>query len=321
MKRLMGLIVSLVLLTVLLIGCTGTPEKNTISTTETNINNAEASAWPRTITDTAGNKVVIKEQPKKIALLHSMYLEYFFALETPPSASAGASRGDAMKVVREWETLKSYKGTADIIDLGSSRNLNLEAILEAKPDVIVTFKGHVNLDKIYDQLVQIAPVVLIDYKDSWQKQTLACAEIVGKEDFAKNIIKETEETISSAKEKLSKHSDQTIGLFRTRGKSFVSRGNKEYYETFGISKPDGYPDTYEAISLEGVAKMNPDYIVFQDFMDTAQAFVNTQEASSVWNDMNAVKNGNVIYFDDSLNTFGPISMKLTAEKLVEIFED
>jgi iron complex transport system substrate-binding protein len=66
--------------------------------------------------------------------------------------------------------------------------------------------------------------------------------------------------------------------------------------------------------------MNPDYIVFQDSSQNAQTFVKSQESSSVWQALPAVKNGHVLYFDDSLNTFGPLAMRLTADKLVQVFE-
>lgn len=326
MKKLAGLIVSLTLLTGLLAGCAGAPAGNSTGNTVvtaagTPKTASGGAAWPRTITDAAGNKVVLKKQPQRIAILHSLYLEYFFALREPPVASMGASTGNAMKTLEEWETLKPYAGTANIIDLGSARDLNLEAILAANPDVIVTFKGQGHVAEIYDQLVQIAPVIQVDFNASWQDQTLACAEIVGKEAFAQNLIKETETIISSAKDKLSKHSDKSIALFRTDGKSFISRGTKDYYKTFGIAKPTGYPDNYQALSLEAVAEMNPNYIVFQDFTQTAQTFVKSQESSSVWQALTAVKNGHVIYFDDSLNTFGPLAMRLTADKLVQIFPE
>ncbi|QDR82680.1 ABC transporter substrate-binding protein [Sporomusa termitida] len=322
MKRLLGLIVSLALLTGLLAGCTGIPAQNSANTpAATSGNKAMQAAWPRTITDAAGNKVVLKEPPQRIAILHSLYLEYFFALGTPPVASMGASKGNAMKALAEWETLKPYAGTADIIDLGSARELNLEAILAANPDVIVTFKGQGHLAEIYDQLVQIAPVIQVDFNASWQDQTSACAEIVGKEALARDFIKETETIIATTKDKLSKHNNKTIALFRTDGKSFISRGTKEYYETFGIAKPPGYPDDYQTLSLEAVAEMNPDYIVFQDSTQTAQTFVQAQAASAVWQSLAAVKNRQIIYFDDSLNTFGPLAMRAAADKLAQIFSE
>lgn len=333
MKKLMGLIVSLILLLGGLAGCgnkapvasnTATPGASTEAATsipQASANASEKTAWPRTITDAAGKTVVLEKEPKRIAILHSLYLEYFFALEIPPVASAGSTIGNAMKAMEEWETLKPYAGTAEITDLGSARELNLEAILEAQPDVIVTFATHGNLDQIYDQLVQIAPVVLVDYNASWQEQTLACAEIVGKEAFAKEFIADTEAKIASAKEELSKYSDKTIALFRASGKSFATRGTKAYYDTFGISRPEGYPDDFATLTLEAVAEMNPDYLVFQDFAETSQAFVKEMESLSVWQGLNAVKNDRVFYFDDSLNTFGPLAMRLTAEKLTQVFQE
>lgn len=332
MKRIMGLIVSLALLAGLLTGCSTSATGSNINTPAAQAEKTpgaggsgaeeEEAAWPRTIVDATGKEITLTEQPQRIAILHSLYLEYFLALGTPPIASAGASTGDAMKALGEWETLKPYVGTAEIIDLGSARDLNLEAILGANPDVIVTFKGQGNLDKIYEQLEQIAPVILVDFSAPWQEQILACAEIVNKEADAQKLIKEIEGSVQSAKEKLRQHQDKTIAIFRTDGgKAFVTRGNKDYYDTFGIAKPEGYPDDYETLSLEAAAEMNPDYIIFQDFITTSQAFVKTQEASSVWQAMEAIKKGQVVYFDDSLNTFGPLATKLTAEKLIQIISD
>jgi iron complex transport system substrate-binding protein len=240
-------------------------------------------------------------------------------LGTPPVASAGASVGTAQQALETYETLLPYKGTAEVMDLGSSREINLEAILEAQPDVIVTFAGHGGLDEIYDQLTQIAPVILLDFSDTWQNQTRACAEIVGKEEIAEQIIQETEAAILSSHEVLGAQ-NKTIALFRTNGgKAFVGRGNEAYYSTFGITAPAGYTFDYATFSLEAVAGMNPDYIIFQDYINISEGFAESQKASSVWTNMDAVKNENIVYFDDSLNTFGPLAMQLTAKKLEQIF--
>lgn len=173
MKKFMGLFVSLILIIGILSVCSGTHNKDNssksdnTSTKETYTNKSETkdnenSQWPRTIKDATGKGIKFDKKPKRVAILHASFLDYFFALKTPPTASAGATVGSAMKSLDEFETLKPYKGTANVIDLGSARDLNLEAILESKPDVIVTFRGHV--DKIYDKLVKIAPVVQIDLK-------------------------------------------------------------------------------------------------------------------------------------------------------------
>lgn len=319
MKRFIVVLFTLVLSLGLLSACSGNQEE-TATPEPADSQEVEESAWPRTIVDAGGHEITLTEQPQRIAILHTNYLEYFFALETPPIASAGASVGTAQQALETYETLEPYRGTVDVMDLGSAREINLEAILEARPDVIVTFAGHGGLDEIYDQLTQIAPVILLDFNDTWQNQTRACAEIVGKEEQAEKIIAESEEAIATAREKLSAQ-DKTVALFRTSGgKAFVGRGNEAYYEAFGLTAPEGYTYDYATFSLEAVADMNPDYLIFQDYIDIAEGFVLSQESSSVWQNMDAVKNGNIVYFDDSLNTFGPLAMRLTAEKLVQVIE-
>ncbi|GLC81904.1 iron-siderophore ABC transporter substrate-binding protein [Lacrimispora brassicae] len=323
MKKHISILLALLLSVGLLTACSkgqqqpGTPPEPSESGKGQVPDISQASQWPRTIVDAGGHEITLAIQPKRIAILHSNYLEYFFALGTPVTASAGASVGTAQKALETYETLIPYDGTAEIMDLGSAREINLEAVLESQPDVIVTFAGHSGLEEIYDQLNQIASVVLVDFSDTWQNQTRACGEIVGREDAAEKIIKETEDAITSAREALGKQ-DKTVALFRTNGgKAFVARGSGSYYDAFGITPPKGYTFGYETFSLEAVAEMDPDYIIFMDYVDTAKGFVKSQEASSVWMNMDAVKNGNVVYFDDSLNTFGPLAMSLTAQKLVQ----
>jgi iron complex transport system substrate-binding protein len=329
MKRLMGLVASLVLLTGILAGCAGAPAENSNtsspesapSATQPSQTSNEEAAWPRTITDAAGHKVVLEKQPKRITLLHTYYMEYFFLLGTPPTASAIGNALGQTEALEKSEMFAPYLKGAEIMDLGSAREINLEAILESDPDVIVTFSAQGGLDKTYDQLVQIAPVVLLDYAAPWQDQLLDCAEIVGRESEAKNLITEIEKTISDTKKTMAQYADRTFALFRTDGKDFITRGDAKYYKTFGITKPEGYPDTYETVSLEAVAEMNPYYIVFQHNYAAATAFVESLKSSSVWQSIDAVKNGRIYYFDENMNTFGPLALRLTAEKLVQLYSE
>ena len=246
-------------------------------------------------------------------------MEHFLLLGTPPTASSIGNALGQTEALQQSEMFGPFLKDVEIMNLGSASEINLETILESDPDVIVTFSTQGGLDKTYDQLVQIAPVVLLDYTSSWQDQLRDCAEIVGKEDEAQSMITEIEKTIADTKEAMAPYADRTFALFRTDGKNFITRGNAAYYETFGITKPKGYPDIYETVSLEAVAEMNPYYIVFQHNHEAAAAFVKSMGASSVWQSIDAVKNGRIYYFDENMNTFGPLALRLTAEKLAEIY--
>nr|WP_208461152.1 ABC transporter substrate-binding protein [Clostridium botulinum] len=324
-KKFMGLFVSLILIIGVLSGCSGSNNKDTQSksdnTSAEQTKDNENSQWPRTIKDATGKEIKFDKKPERVVILHAAFLDYFFALETPPAASAGATVGNAMKALDEFETLKPYKGTANVMDLGSARDLNLEAVLKSKPDVIVTFKGHA--DKVYDKLAKIAPVVQIDFKDSWQNKTMQCAKIVGKEDLANKIINETEKEIKNTKKLLENHKDKTVALLRVDGKgNFVALGSKDtlYYnkeDGFNLSIPKGYPEDSKVISLEGLSKMNPDYIIFRHFPEIVNSAVEKQKTSPVWQSLNAVKNDQILFFDDSLNSESPLALQISAKNLTK----
>ncbi|WP_315122023.1 ABC transporter substrate-binding protein [uncultured Clostridium sp.] len=329
MKKIIGLFVSIILITsIILSGCNGADNKESANksdnTSRQEISDNEKAEWPRIIEDSTGKEIKFDKEPERVAILHAAFLDYFFALETPPTASAGATVGSAMKALDEFETLKPYAGTADVIDLGSARDLNLEAILESKPDVIVTFKGHV--DKIYDKLVKIAPVVQIDFKDSWQNKTMQCAKIVGKEDLATKIINETEKEIEKTREVLESHKDKTFALLRVDGKgNFVALGsnNTIYYDKtngFNLSMPNGYPEDSNVISLEGLSKMNPDYIIFRHFPEIVDSTIEKQKSSPVWQSLNAVKKDQILFFDDSLNSESSLALQIAAKNLIKAIE-
>ncbi|MDF2724592.1 MAG: ferrichrome transporter [Paenibacillus sp.] len=275
-----------------------------------------APAWPRTIKDAVGHDIVLQKKPERIAVLHPVYLDYFFALGEKPIASVTAAQ--AMK---DFATLQPYAKSANLIDLGSGRDFNLELIAQTNPDVIVTFKGHI--DAHYDNLSKIAPVVQIDFADSWQKATMICATIVGKEKLAEQYIQETVQLIGKTKEKLGPKMNQTFALLRIGGKgSFFAPGtnNTMYYKVdgFGMKPPKGYPADSQVMSLEALTELNPDYIIVQHDIALAQAAIKGLESSKVWGSLEAVKRNHVLLFDNSLNTASVLAVRLAAEKLAEL---
>lgn len=332
MKKIMGLIVSIVLLAGILAGCAGTPAGNNTGAPEDTPPAVQTSAphptqpvqasdneaaWPRTIKDAAGYEVVLEAKPERITMLHTYPLEFFLALDVKPTATARANLLGEVADLSGSELYSPYVDGLDMMDLGSALEINLEAVLASDPDVIVTFAGHRGVDAIHEQLVAAAPVVYIDYSASWQDQLAFCAEIFGKEDEVDGIVSDIEATIADANKVLEQYSDRTLAFFRTDGKNFIALGGAAYYDTFKITKPEGFPA--ENISLEAVADMNPYYIVFQHNYEASVAFVESMASSSVWNALDAVKNGRVYYFDEEMNTFGPLTMRLAAEKLTELY--
>ncbi|UKS29452.1 ABC transporter substrate-binding protein [Paenibacillus sp. HWE-109] len=332
MKRWISLIAALVLLTGILAACSSsqTTAGNTSSTNAAKERAGEQAkgastlevgeGWPRTITDATSRKVVLKERPERVAVLHPLYLDYFFALDTPPIAS-----GSAAKSMKEFATLQPYVGKAEIADLGAGKDLNMEAIIEAMPDVIVTFKGHID-ETNYDKLSKIAPVIQIDYSDKWENATMICARIIGKEDKADQLIKETQGIIKKTKDQLGDLKNKSFALLRVDGKSnFTAQGTKNttyYNETtgFGLMKPDRYPEDSAILTLEALSEMNPDYLIIQHTLDVAKQAILEKEGLAVWKSLKAVKNNHVVLFDNSLNSGSVLAIRLAAENLLKLAE-
>lgn len=328
MKKIMAILITLSLLTGILAGCSSSPVgNNSASAPGSSAQSSEASnaqqtgaqeGWPRTIVDATGKEIVLEKKPERVSLLHIVYLEHFLALGAPPAAAALGNAQGATESLESSELLWPHLKDANITMLGNSRNLSPEAVLASQPDVIVTFYNAAGLDH-YDQLAEIAPVIQLNYWDPWQSQLRLCARIIGLEDKAEEIIQDVEKTAAETKKTLAPYADRTFGLFRTDGKSFISQGMAQYYPAFGLTKPAGFTDKADTLSLEAVSEMNPYYIVFQHNMEVAKAFVGTMEGNSVWQALDAVKNGRVYYFDENMNSFGPLTLALGAEKITELY--
>lgn len=83
-------------------------------------------------------------------------------------------------------------------------------------------------------------IILIDYTDTWEKTTMLCAQIVGKETLAEQAIKETQEIIANTKVQLSSLENKTFALLRVDGKAnFNAQGSKNtmyYNQTAGFGR-------------------------------------------------------------------------------------
>lgn len=276
--------------------------------------------YPRTITDAAGYEITLNSKPQKLALLHTVYLDYFLSLGVYPSASAGASTGTAIEAINSSEIYAEYRDKiSDITDLGSALTINLDAVATADPDVIVTFSSHAAATSVYEELSKVAPVILIDFSATWQEQLAMCAEIFGLEDKAKEVQAEIESGIESIKASMSSVTS-TVAVLKVSGNSANNIWEPAKYETFGLTSPDGWPSaTRYVVSLEALVGYDPDYIFLVNYTDVANAWISSMEEYSSWSLISAVQNDHVIIIDDAMQSLGPLSYKAWIAELQELF--
>ncbi len=342
MKRLIGLILSAVLLTGLLTGCAGTATQDSASTMESTTDTtaestAESSetaesvveestteestteqsesdemAFPRTYTDARGKEVTIEEKPERIAVATWMITEKLLAIDAPP---VGA---DTVAIMSEWASMKEYFEKYQVEDLGTE--VNIEKLLELKPDIILATTAN---EKIYDQLEAIAPVVVFDVDvmfGDWQTSTREVAKVVGEEAAAEAFIDDMMVQINQAKEKLSVDG-KTVGFLRLWSKTIYSMGVSTcaaYYDDdkgLGLEIPQGWPEQIGELSLESLTEINPDYIFISTSED--EDYMDELSQNSVWNNLTAVKEGHVYSIDISALSGGSLASKYGIQVIID----
>lgn len=185
-KKILSILCSALLLT----GCT-----------QSNNNEGNESEAPKTVAVTTlnGNKESIELEvpydPQRVAILDMAVLDMM----------DNWGLGDkvvGMPKSSKIDYLLEYNNNSDIIDLGTLKEVDMEALMESEPDII--FIGG-RLSAQYDALSEIAPVVYLstDYEkgvlQSVKDNSQIVASIFGKEELAKEQTNAFDERIAALK--------------------------------------------------------------------------------------------------------------------------
>ncbi len=158
---------------------------------------AEQETWPRTITHAKG-QTTITAKPKRIVSTSVSLTGNLLALDAP-LAGTMATKPDSVgvdsqgffsqwsKVARERNLKALYEG-----------ELDLEAVTAASPDlIVVAATGGDSAAGSYEQLSQIAPVVVVNYSGSdWKQTTAELARATGQEAKYAELVSKYDATIA-----------------------------------------------------------------------------------------------------------------------------
>ncbi|MBX8944874.1 ABC transporter substrate-binding protein [Lysinibacillus sp. K60] len=154
--------------------------------------------------------------------------------------------------------------------IGEKIKPNFEKILELNPDVIL---GSTKFpEEVQSKLEKIAPTILVSHiSTNWESNLNLLAELTGKQAAAEKILSRYKADIEAAKSTLTeKLQDQKVAAIRIRGgQAYVYPKevflNAVLYGELGLAVPDevAKAKSQEAISVEQLADMNPDYLFVQ----------------------------------------------------------
>ncbi|EON70884.1 ABC transporter substrate-binding protein [Lysinibacillus sphaericus] len=322
MLKIKGLLISMLLLAGILAGCNETSAENKGSTIEgvsTSAVNVDATDWPRTFKDALGKEIIIEKKPEKVDSLWYFYPEILVALGEPPAATTE----------KEYLSSLSYlEGKLDSAEeLGDKLSPSIEKMLSTEPDYILATEHH---EKLYDSLEKVAPVITLKSKDiyeNWQYGLRTVAEIIGKENEAEKVIDKMMKEITARREALKPIHGESVALILSwDGKTFNVLGEANPVYTLAFDKEKGLgltpDDTLKGnnnkfTTFEGISTVQADHIFLIGDITKKEELMNDLKQSNVWNNLNAVKKGNVHLMDTSAITGGPLAIEYALQNITD----
>lgn len=291
-----------------LIGCGSNTNQETTTATETTASvttSSETTApLPTSITitslgaDATPIELEVPYNPQRVAILDMSVLDMMdnWGLGNQVVGMAKSSSLDY---------LASYFDNEDIVNLGTLKEVDMEALMAVEPDII--FIGG-RLSSQYDALSEIAPVVYLatDYEigliESIKKNATTVASIFGVEDMANEKFADFDSRIAALSE-FSAGKTAVVGMVTSS--NFNTLGNDGRCSIIG--REIGFENLANDVnsthgnesSFELLVSLNPDYIFVLD-RDSAIGTEGAKLAEEVMNNelvakTTAGENGDIVY--------------------------
>lgn len=293
----------------------------------------EDDDFPVTIEHKFGS-TTITEAPQRIVSIGYTEQDTLLALGvTPIAIRYWYGEEDA---IMAWAEDK-VEGDAPIVLEMEFGALNYEAILELEPDLISAVTSGISQEE-YDLLSQIAPTIAqtdeyINFGMPWQDVTLMIGSAIGKSDEAEALVAEVEGLVAEARAEnpqfegktvaSSYYYDDIFGFYTdqdSRGRFFTELGFVVPEELIEIAGESFYAN----ISIERMDLLDQDLIAIVN-LQFIEGGRDTLEADALFSQLNAVKNGHVLYLEESvenaLGFYSPLSIPYALEEVLPLLQE
>lgn len=219
----------------------------------------------------------------------------------------------------------------EVVNIGSSKDPNVELLLSAQPDLILasssTSADMELLDMFEKSGIATAYFDVANF-DDYLRMLEACTQITGCEDNYRKYGLDIQEQVDRAVARQD-GSSPTVLYIRASGSSCSVKGSEgsvlgEMLADFGcVNIADSDSSLLEELSLEKILADDPDYIfvVLQgaDTSKAEEALNETVLSNPIWQELTAVKEGRLYYMEHSLYNLKPnVQWGAAYEKLADI---
>lgn len=276
---------------------------------------AAPGVFPRTVTHASG-VTEIPKKPERIVVLDTGELDAVLSLGLKP---VGMVETEGSSPVPTYLADK----TEGIERVGKIQSVNVEAIAKLKPDLILGSK--LRVDKLYQQLSQIAPTVFsIRPGFPWKENFRLVGDAVGEEN---KVVEQLNQYADNAKALSAKFTGAkpTISLVRFMPGKIRLYANKSLIGVIlkdaGLPRPkdQDVDELAVEISLENLSKAEGDYVFYSSYGKPDVTGETAALANPAWGQLGAVQRGKAFRVDDDVwyLGLGPIGANLIVAQLGE----
>ncbi len=297
MRRLLIYLFSVALLTGMLTGCLQQKEDQ-----------KDTSGY--TFVDDLGREITV-DSPKRVAALLGSYADIWMLA----GGTVCASADDA------WDDF-DLEMPETAVNLGGTKKLSLERLLSAKPDLVLASTNtpqHLEWkDALTGAGITVAYFDVSDF-DDYLRMLKTCTEITGDgeayEQYGMAVKAQIDEILSDCKEKMKVTGAQTVLVMRASATSIRAKNSEgnvlgEMLKHLGcINIADSNDSLLENLSIESILLANPDRMFIVQSGDDIEGTKKKIEAmfrdNPLWQELDAVKNGQIYYMDKRLYNLKP----------------
>lgn len=310
MKRLICL---LVIASLLLAGCGKAPEVTQASTeavTEASAEVPTEAASEETIvsfTDDLGRELSIPRPERVVTLIASF-------------ADVWCLAGGAESLVGVTSAVWTYYDLPlreDVVNLGSAKELNLEALIDCQPELVLASCGtdrDVELEETFEKMGIPAAYFSVNSFEDYLRMLEVCTELTGKTENYGVYGLDVQEVVDRAIARAD-GSQPRVLYIRATGSSCKVKGSTDtvlgqMLRNLGCRNiADGENTLLEQLSMEAILQEDPDYIfvVLQsaDPQDAQEVLETTLLNNPAWQSLTAVQEGRYYVMDPNLYNLKP----------------
>ena len=291
----------LVAVALTLTACSSTPDKPTVAQGGEDFGKAyelsngfgttqKPGEFPRTIKHAMG-ETKLEKKPERVIVLDTGELDNVVALGIKP---VGIAYTDGSPTMPSY--IGDKGGTPE--NVGTTSNLNLEAITKLNPDLILG--SQLRAEALYPKLAAIAPTVFsVRPGYVWKENFLLNAAALDRQAAAAKMLedytKKATETGDAIEKKLGVR--PTVTALRFMPGRIRLYAKKSFIGTILIDAKIGQPtssqvdDLAAEVSAEQIGKADGDFILYSTYGDPAKTAQASVLGGPLWTGLNAVKAG------------------------------